>query len=155
MSSVIASGITQTLPLFSTGKPNASAQEEKVASPSTAALTKESRPAPADTISISSQLRQTINDVKKEPVKKVETSKENSGEKSDEVMPKVKADKENSNEKPDGVMSKVQFTYDMKGDLSVRYMDASNHLIYQVPSELMLRLKEAESKSESSVNTKA
>lgn len=141
MSSVIASGITsQTSPLLSSGKSNdPPAQKEKVANSTTVsvALSEVSRPAPTDTISISSPLRQTINDVKKEFVKKEETSKEN------------------SREKPNGVTSKVQFAYDMKGDLSVRYMDTSNNLIYQVPSELMLRLKEAELKSDSSVDTKA
>ena len=137
---VIASGITQTLPLLSAGKPNASTQEDMVASSSTVSASspaKESKSVSADTVSISSQLRQTINDVKKEYVKKVETSKENSSEKTSVVMPKV------------------QFAYDMKGDLSVKYMDASNNLIYQEPSELMIRMKEeAASRLDSTVDTK-
>lgn len=139
MSSVIASGITQTLPLLSKGKSNTPVLEEKLASTAGVAVAKESksRQVPSDTISISSQLRVTIGDVKKESEKKVETSKEK------------------GSEKTDGAMSKVQFAYDMKGDLTVRYMDVSNNLIYQIPSELMLRLKEAESKSDLSVNTKA
>ena len=139
MSSVIASGITQTLPLLSKGKSNTPVLEEKLASTAGVAVAKESksRQVPSDTISISSQLRVTIGDVKKESEKKVETSKEK------------------GSEKTDGAMSKVQFAYDMKGDLTVRYMDVSNNLIYQIPSELMMRIKEAESKSDSSVNTKA
>lgn len=138
MLSVIASGITQTLPQLSAGKQNASRQEDRVSSPAvTASATKESGPVSADTVSISSQLRQTINDVEKELVKKVETSKENSNDNISVVMPKV------------------QFAYDMKGELSVKYMDASNNLIYQSPSELMIRMKaEAASKLDSAVDMK-
>lgn len=140
MSSSIASGITQTLPLPLTGKPHASTKDEMVAGSSTAGMSqaKEGRAVPADTISISSQLRQTINDVQKDYVKMIEPGKENSSEKSGAVV------------------SKVQFAYDMKGDLSVRYMDASNNLIYQAPSELMIRMKEeAASRLDTSVDTKA
>lgn len=137
MLSVIASGITQALPQPSAGKPNASTQNEMVGSSSTEVVSpaKETNPASADTVSISSQLQQTINDVKKEFVKKAETSKENSSEKTSVVMPKV------------------QFAYDMKGDLSVKYMDSSNNLIYQSPSELMIRMKaEAASRLDSAVD---
>jgi len=136
---VIASGITQALPQLSSGKTNASAQDERVASSSTvvAPPVTENKPDSADTVSISSQVRQTINDVKKEYVKKTEASKEN------------------SSEKPSVVMPKVQFAYNMKGDLSVKYMDASNNLIYQAPSELMIRIKEeAASRLDSAVDTK-
>lgn len=139
MSPVIVSGITsQTPPLLSTGKSNTSAQDGIATGTPPASPARESKPSPADTISISSQLLQTINEVKKELATKVETVKENSSEKSTVVM------------------SKVQFAYDMKGDLSVRYMDASNNIIYQTPSELMIRMKEeADSRLNSAVNTKA
>ena len=111
-------------------------QVEKVAnSPAPAAnLTKDSKAAPADTISMSSQLRQTLDEVKKENVQKVEAPAANNSGKSDVSMPKV------------------QFAYDNKGTLTVKYMDASNNLIYQTPSELMLRMKEDADKS---VDTKA
>ena len=49
----------------------------------------------------------------------------------------------------------VEFVYDLNGDLITRYLDSSRRLIYQTPSELMLRAQEAVSKSDSSVDTKA
>jgi hypothetical protein len=72
-----------------------------------------------------------------------------------ELVKKVETSKENSNDNISVVMPKVQFAYDMKGELSVKYMDASNNLIYQSPSELMIRMKaEAASKLDSAVDMK-
>ena len=139
MTPAMISDIAQTPPQFLNAKPNPSPQEWRGTGSSNAdaALAKDSKPVPADTVSISLQSRQTITDVRKEDAKKEATTKVADSE------PSVRA------------MGKVQFAYDLKGDLSVRYMDASNRLIYQVPSELMMRLKEAAAKSDSSVNTKA
>ena len=78
-----------------------------------------------------------IDDIKKEDVIPPDTSKTINKEKSA------------------GAMTQVQFAYDMKGDLSIRYVDSADRLIYQVPSELMMRIKEAASKLDSSVNTNA
>jgi hypothetical protein len=135
----MVSDIARTLTLLSNTKSALSPQEEKgVGTPSAGAVSaKDSKPIPVDTISISSQSRQSTPDVKKEEAKKEETNRVNSGFKSD------------------GARSKVQFVYDLKGNLSIRFMDTANRLIYQVPSELMLRLKEEASKSGSSVDTKA
>ena len=53
------------------------------------------------------------------------------------------------------MVSKVQFVYDLKGDVKVQYLDTADRVIYQVPSELMLHLKEAALKADSAVDTKA
>lgn len=143
MSSATVSGIAQTLPLLSPGKTNASVQEEKAVNSSApavaAAMTvaKDSTPATADTISISPLLRQALDEVKKEDVTKIDTTKANNIDTSSEAT------------------AKVQFAYDVKGNLSVRYMDAANKLVYQTPSELMLRMKEDAAKADKSVDTKA
>ena len=139
MSSATLSGITATLPLFSNGKLSDSSPSEKLTSSPMVgtAVTKENKPINADTVSISPQLQQTIDDIKKEDVIPPDTSKTINKEKSA------------------GAMTQVQFAYDMKGDLSIRYVDSADRLIYQVPSELMMRIKEAASKLDSSVNTNA
>jgi hypothetical protein len=135
----VVSDIVQTLPLLSNAVSNSSPQGENgTTSPSASAVvTRDSRPIPVDTISISYQSRLTVADVKKEDAKKEE------------------ANKVNNSGNPVRTMAKMQFVYDLNGDLSVRYMDTANRLIYQVPSELMIRLKEAASKADSSVDTKA
>lgn len=140
MTPATVTGIAQALPpLLSNAKSNPSPKEGSVAAPPNegADLTKDSKLIPVDTISISSLSRRAIADVTKEEAKKEETKKENSRETSDKGM------------------AKVQFVYNMKGDLSMRYLDTANRLVYQVPSELMLRMKEAAAKSDLSVDTKA
>jgi len=138
--------IAQTLPLLSSAKSNSSPQEEKtVSSPSPnagAVLPKESKPASVDTISISRQSRQAMTDVNKKEVPIEQPKREE---------PK----KENGSVKSDRTTDQVQFVYDLNGDLNIRYMDSANRLIYQVPSELMIHLAEALSKSGPSVNTNA
>ncbi|MEI6306705.1 MAG: hypothetical protein WCP33_07775 [Deltaproteobacteria bacterium] len=138
MTPATASGISQQLPSVSAAKSNSSPQEKGADSQRAGEVfAKDSKPIPVDTVSISYQLRQTANDVKKEEAKKEEANSvkniDNSGK----------------------AAAKVQFVYDLKGDLSIRYMDNNNRLIYQVPSELMIRLSEAASRSDSSVDTKA
>lgn len=139
MTQAMVSDIAQTLPFISNAKSNQSPQEEKrTLSPNAGAVsTKDIKPILGDTINLSYQSRQTITDAKNEEAKKKETNKINDSGKYDMAI------------------GKVQFVYDLKGVLSVRYMDSANRLIYQVPSELMLRLKEAASKSDSSVDMKA
>jgi hypothetical protein len=72
-----------------------------------------------------------------------------------EKVIKEEANRVNVSEKSGRAPAKVQFVYDLKGELSVRYMDTASRLIYQVPSELMLQLRDAASKSDSPVDTKA
>lgn len=95
-------------------------------------LSKDSKTYPVDKVSISDELRQTIADIKKEEAKVVKESG-----------------------KLETAAAKVEFVYDLKGDLSIRYLDNASRLIYQVPSELMLSLMESLRNSDSSVNTKA
>jgi hypothetical protein len=146
---VTVSTLSQTLPLFSDAKSALSPQVEKGTLVQSAVTdpVKEAAPVPADTVSISSQSRLALPDVKKKEMLLEATKREKAK--------KEEASAINNGGKADRVTSKVQFVYDLKGELSVRYMDTSDRLIYQVPSQLMLHLKEAASKSDSSVNTKA
>jgi len=141
--------LTQTLPLFSDAKSSPPSQVG-VAAASQSVLENQasnSSPMSADTVSISSQSRQAVAGVKKEELPL-------------EVVKKEKAKKEEAtirakSESTEQALSKVQFVYDQKGELSVRYMDASDRLIYQIPSEIMLYLKEAALKTGLSVDMKA
>lgn len=90
-----------------------------------------------DKVSISEELRQTMADVKKEEAKK------------------EAAETVEKSAKPDVATAKVEFVYDLKGELSIRYLDSASRLIYQVPSELVLKLREALENSDTSVDTKA
>lgn len=139
MTPAMVSGIAQTLPLLSNAKLNSSPQEGKGAAPPNAGAvpTKDSTPVTVDTVTISNRSRQTVTEAKREEAEKEEPNK-------------VK-----NSEKYDRAIAKVQFVYNPKGDLSIRYMDTASRLVYQIPSELMLRLKEAVLKSGSSVDTKA
>jgi hypothetical protein len=149
------SGLTQTLPLFSEAKSSPPPQADKgTASESAVAPSANSGASifSADTVSISSQSRQAASEVKKE-VLPLEVVKE-------EKVKEEKAKKEGASvlvngDNPERALSKIQFVYDLKGELSVKYMDASDRLIYQTPSELMLYLKEAALKTVSSVDMKA
>lgn len=149
MTPTMVPGIDQKLPLLSNRTPDVSpsAARAMVAPNAGTVLNKEATHIQVDTISISDQSRQAGVVVKNEGTLSLEAQREKAK--------KEEASKANTLGKSDGVMSKVQFVYDQKGTLSVRYMDSANRLIYQVPSELMLRLKEAASQSDSSVNTKA
>lgn len=100
-----------------------------------------------DTVSLSDRSRQPFADGRRDQAavadeKKQETKKEGS-------------ESEKAGGKPDRTIAKVQFVYTMKGTLRMRYLDTASRLIYQVPSELMLQLREAMANSGSLVNTKA
>lgn len=126
--------IDPSLPLLSNAKSNPSPQEEKLnGNPTTgAALPKDSKQLPVDTVSISPELLQTNPEVIKEEAKKREEAKV-------------------AEKKPDLATAKVEFVYDQKGDLITKYMDSADRLIYQTPSELMLLLRE----TAATVDTKA
>ena len=94
-------------------------------------------PASVDTVSISSRSRQVAGDVTKEI--------------SAEVAKKEKAKKEETTvrlkvESTERALSKVEFVYNQRGELIVKYLDASDRLIYQIPTELMLFQRESASK---------
>lgn len=149
MTPTIVSSLVQTLPLFSNAKPNLSAPDEKGAGTSSAdvTLTKDGPPAPVDIVSLSSQSRQAMTEVMKTEALLEDAKKEKAKQDEANIV--------NNGGNTDRAMAKVQFVYNMNGDLSIRYMDTANRLIYQTPSELMLRLKETATGSESSVDTKA
>jgi hypothetical protein len=135
----MVSGIAQMFTFLSDVKPGSSPESEKGAVPqnAVAVAAKDGEPVNVDTVSISDQSRLAITDTKKEEAKR------------------EKPDKGSNVENSGGTVAKVQFVYNPEGNLSIRYMDTASRLIYQVPSELMLRLQEAVLKSDSSVDTKA
>lgn len=148
MTQTTVSGLNQTLPLFSDAKSNLLPRGERGSGPQSdvAHTISDFTPGLSDTVSISSQSRQAVAGIKREEL--------TSG-----VIKKEKAKKEEANtpiisDKPEQALSKIQFVYDQRGELSVRYMDASDRLIYQIPSELLLSLKEAALNAESAVDTK-
>ena len=148
MTSTTSSVLAQVLPQFSDvgSKPLAQVKRDLPVRSVDASSPDNDAVAPAVTVSISTESRLALSDVKKEEV-------------SFEVAEREKANKDEahavSDESAKGASSKVQFVYDQKGELSLRYLDASEGLIYQTPSELMLSLKEAALKADSSVDTKA
>lgn len=149
MTPAIVAAIDQTLPLLSNAASNALPQEGKGGAPPVAGaeMPKDGAKIPVDTVSISAQSRLVQKDVKKN-----ESTSEEAKKKAPEKERSVLADK---GEKSDRSIAKVQFVYNLKGELSVRYLDTANNLVYQVPSELMLQMREAAAKSEASVDTKA
>jgi hypothetical protein len=149
VTSTTVAGLTQTLPLFSDAKSSPPPQAGVATAPQSVPENpaNNSFPISADTVSISSQSRQAVAGVKKEELPL-------------EVVKKEKAKKEEATVRANGesteeALPKVQFVYDQKGELSVRYMDASDRLIYQIPSKIMLYLKEAALKTGLSVDMKA
>jgi hypothetical protein len=127
------------LPLHSAEKSNPSPKQKTASNPdASAVLTKDSKPVPVDTVSISQQSHQAIINIEKEEPKKVEAQKQD--------VNQVAHNKEPN--------STIQYVYDLKGNLIINYMDSNNRLIYQVPTELNLFLKEAVAKAASSVDTK-
>lgn len=137
--SVSVSTAVQPATPVAAAQSNPYSQDEKVTASLSGAevSSKESKANPVDKVSISEELRQTMADVKKE------------------VAKKEKADPQKSTQKLDMAAAKVEFVYDLKGELSIRYLDNASRLIYQVPSELMLSLRESLANSDSSVDTKA
>lgn len=60
------------------------------------------------------------------------------------------------NSRPDNqvrAMSDILFSYNFKGDLRIRFMDSSNELVYQTPSENMTRMADLMMSRKSTVNT--
>lgn len=139
MAEHIALHIDRSLPLPSNSMLNQSSPEEKSLNTSNVAVkaAKEIISTAVDSVSISSQLKQVLIDVNREAVKKEEST-----------------DLKNS-KASDRSTANVEFVYDQNGDLITKFMDSANRLVYQTPSELMLRLKETTEQSASSVNTKA
>jgi hypothetical protein len=149
VTSTTVAGLTQALPLFSDAKSSPPPQVGVAAASQSVPESSANNgpPISADTVSISSQSRLAVSGVKKEELPL-------------EVVKKEKAKKEEATVRANGentaqAFQKVQFVYDQKGELSVRYMDASDRLIYQIPSEIMLYLKEAALKTGPSVDMKA
>lgn len=140
MTPAAVAGLAQSLPLFSGAGADSSPREE-TPSTTTVAVPKEGKTAIVDTVSLSGQSLQSEAAGKKAPLAE-EQKKENPA-------------KDAVSEKSNKAAANVQFVYDVKGQLLVRYMDNASRLIYQVPSELMLRLREASAKKDASVNTKA
>jgi len=141
----VVSGVAQTLSLFPNAQSHSSPLEDKGTGSPGADVTKDGPPPPVDTVSLSSQSRQALTDVKKEEAV-IDGAKKG----------KVKKEEATAvNGKSDMAAAKVLFVYDLKGELNIRYMDTADRLIYQSPSELMKQMKEAASKSDSSVDTSA
>lgn len=109
---------------------------------SSTSSTKESVQVPVDTVSLSSQSRHA-------------SSGGQDLQSTSEKEKKAETKSVTNDRAPDYGFTAVQFVYDPKGELSIRYMDSASRVIYQTPSELMLRLKEAIAKFDSSVDTVA
>ena len=146
MAPAVVLGAAQTLSLFSNAKSYSPSREEKVTTPPGADAVKDRSSASVDTVSLSSQSRQAVAEVKNE-------------ETAIEAAEREKAVREEStianSERSNGAAAKVEFVYDLNGELSVKYMDTSGRLVYQLPSELVLQMKEAASKADTTVDTKA
>lgn len=145
----VSSNMTPSLPPLSGVKADAPTPEE-VTTPSQIAsepAARDNKPVSEDTISISDQSRQAAIDAQKKEALVDEAKKQEA--KRDETS------RATNNAKSAGAIAKVQFVYNPKGALSIRYMDTASRVVYQVPSELMMRLTEAASKSDSSVDMKA
>lgn len=148
MALAVVLGAAQALSLFSNAKSYSSSREESVIVPPGAGVdvAKDRISASVDTVSLSSQSRQAVAGVKKEETAVKAAEREKVVEKESAI-----ANSEGSNE----VAAKVEFVYDQNGELSVKYMDTSGRLVYQLPSELQLQMKEAASKADTTVDTKA
>ena len=109
----------------------------KVGSPDVAAVTTVDKSASVDTVEISSQALQAASDVKKGELQKAEVKK-------DAVVVA------NKDLQLKAATAGVQFIYNENGDLITKYLDVSGNLVYQVPSKLMLLLRDL---NESSLNT--
>ncbi len=146
MTQAVVPGVAQALSLFAHAQSYSTTREEKGTSLPGMDTAKEGTPVPVDTVNISSLSRQAVTDANKdEPV--IEAAQQENAKKEEQAAL--------NDGKADRPAAKVQFVYDQNGELSIRYMDTSDRLVYQLPSELMLRMKEAASKSDSSVDTKA
>lgn len=128
----------QAVSLLSNGTPHSARQETGPATPlpQSDVVAKESKPNAGDTVSLSPQVQQALAEAEQKDAKKL-----------DEPVSKKEASNRSA--------AKVEFVYDLKGELITRYLDTANRLVYQTPSELMLLMKEGDSKAKAAVNTKA
>ncbi len=134
----VALSPTQTISLLSNGTPHPTRQEAVPAMPvpQSEAVVKDNKPNTGDTVSLSPQVQQALAEAEQRDAKKQERG------------PVSKEEVSNRS------AAKVEFVYDLKGELITKYLDTANRLVYQTPSELMLLMKEADSKSKAAVNTK-
>jgi hypothetical protein len=138
------SGIIASPKVYSAVAGDSPARDDKAAvsaSPAAGVAVKGDQSSPfSDTITISLQSRQAVVDAKKEEAKREKAQKDS-------------ADKPDTSGKSGSSIARVEFVYDLKGDVSVRYLDTADRLVYQVPSELTLQMREAVAKSETSIDT--
>ena len=135
MTPAIVADIAQKLPSSPVTKPSLSPKGENAST----VLAEDSKSSTVDTVSLSPELRQALADPSKKEAKVDEPNTLNDSH----TLTSARS------------MAQVQFVYDLKGALSVRYMDTTDRLIYQVPSELVMRMKEIASNANSPVDTKA
>ncbi len=144
MTPTTVSSVISTPQQFSGGKSGESphvVERGAVSQGAGSPVTKDGKETPVDTVSISFQPQQTVANTKKEESLKREAKRE-------------EVSKAASGESSDKTPAKVEFVYNLNGELRTRYLDSSNRLIYQTPSDLMLRMKEAAAKSDSAVDMK-
>jgi len=94
-----------------------------------ASVAKGGKPVSADTVNISSEAIKVATDIKKDEPKKTDPKK-------DAVVGL------NKNEQTEKATAGIQFVYNQDGDLITKYLDLSGNIVYQVPSKLMLLMKE-------------
>ncbi len=68
---------------------------------------------------------------------------------------KVSAPESGADKNPVREMSRVTESYDARGNVITKYTDSSNNVIYQTPSESVLRTQELMSKSQAATSIKA
>jgi hypothetical protein len=138
------SGIIASPQVYSAVAGDSPSRDDKAAvsvSPAVGAVVKGDDAAPfSDTITISLQSRQAVADARKEEAKREKAQKES-------------VDNPEASGKSGSSIARVEFVYDLKGDVSVRYLDTADRLVYQVPSELTIHMREASAKTETSIDT--
>ena len=68
---------------------------------------------------------------------------------------KASAPESGTGKNPVREMSRVTESYDARGNVITKYTDSSNNIIYQTPSESVLRTQELMSKTQAVTNIKA
>lgn len=140
MASDLVTSPIQTISLFSNGRsPHQLRKEFSPASlfPKGDGLEKKDTQSAGDTVSLSPQLQQALDDA----------------EKKDKM--KLYEEPEKKKEISNSAVAKVEIAYDSNGELVTKYLDTANRLVYQSPSEMALFLRETEAKSKATVNTTA
>jgi archaellin len=59
-----------------------------------------------------------------------------------------------TNEKTLRTMSHVVETYNQQGKVRIKFMDSKNHVVYQIPTEMVAKMEDQMMKPETSANTK-